>query len=76
MRKFVPLVEAAAKSQLPDVMASCCGVGVGVGDGIGVGVGDGAVLEFPPQPAIKRAKNVTTTTERKGLSSMGNNFSW
>jgi hypothetical protein len=51
MRKLVPLLESAAKSQLPDVIASW-GVGVGAG-----------VLEFPPQPAMKRAKKVMMTTQ-------------
>jgi hypothetical protein len=61
MRKLGPLLEAATKSQLPDVKASCCTWG-------GVGV-----LEFPPQPAIKRAKDVMTTmkTGRNDFSSVG-----
>jgi hypothetical protein len=60
MRKLVPLLEAAAKSQLPDVKVSCCTWG-------------GGVLEFPPQPAIKRAKDATTTTQtgRNDFSSVG-----
>src|SRR5438270_12663219 len=43
MRKLGPLLETAAKSQLPDVRASGAGVGVGAG-----------VLEPPPQPDNKR----------------------
>ena len=47
MRKLGPLLETAAKSQLPDVRASC-------GTGVGVGAG---VLELPPQP-VNKIQNV------------------
>jgi hypothetical protein len=44
IKKLGPLLETAAKSQLPDVRASC-------GTGVGVGAG---VPEPPPQPESKR----------------------
>jgi hypothetical protein len=46
IKKLGPLLETAAKSQLPDVRASC-------GTGVGVGAG---VPEPPPQPESKRQK--------------------
>ena len=46
IKKLGPLLETAAKSQLPDVRASC-------GTGVGVGVG-ATELPPPPQPESKR----------------------
>jgi hypothetical protein len=63
IKKLGPLLEAAAKSQLPDVRASC-------GTGVGVGAG---VLELPPQPESKRQKvTIARQTGRKCFSSVGN----
>jgi len=47
IKKVGPLLETAAKSQLPDVRASC---------GTGVGVGPGTAEPPPPQPESKRQK--------------------
>jgi hypothetical protein len=63
MVKVGPLAEVTAKSQLPEVIASCA-TGVGVGVGVGVGLG---VLDPPPHPDKATKRRVTANIKVKRM---------